>query len=443
LKIHIVKKGDTLYDLAQKYHIGLDKLIASNPHIVNPDQIEVGMKVKIPASPVPMEPAEGTYKFKHVVKQGDTLWKLSKAWDVPLADLVAANPQLKNPNVLLTGETVYIPKSAPGVKAPPGPVTQPAAEQPASVAAEQPNPAPPWASEAPGPQSFAAPEWPGLNAGAAAEGHGLKAENLPEPQQSPGMQEPAEAFDSKAGWPENDWTSGPSASSMPQAPLLTEPFAGVQGWEPQTAHPFAQANIPATEAFAQQQPELPQTPNQPFDDYMHQYGSYPYLAGPEAGGPPYDLALAPYPYAYSNDCCSGPKLNIPSLYGGYGAYGAYGPSSLPYAAPLSAPYGTGQAMPHGQAQSVSQYDSVPPAHSYGDIPLYPEETDAVKLEAEKEDLDITLNGGRSGAKTKSVSPRKRPKPPSQREQLAVYLRKARRRAPEMPEPRANVPWINV
>nr|WP_281423158.1 LysM peptidoglycan-binding domain-containing protein [Paenibacillus oenotherae] len=48
---------------------------------------------------------------QHVVKQGDTLWKLSKAWGVPLSDMIKANPQLKNPNVLLTGEIVNIPKT--------------------------------------------------------------------------------------------------------------------------------------------------------------------------------------------------------------------------------------------------------------------------------------------------------------------------------------------
>nr|WP_281378706.1 LysM peptidoglycan-binding domain-containing protein [Paenibacillus phyllosphaerae] len=47
---------------------------------------------------------------QHVVKQGDTLWKLSKAWGVPLSDMIKANPQLKNPNVLLTGEVVNVPK---------------------------------------------------------------------------------------------------------------------------------------------------------------------------------------------------------------------------------------------------------------------------------------------------------------------------------------------
>ncbi|MGV2886533.1 LysM peptidoglycan-binding domain-containing protein [Paenibacillus taichungensis] len=113
MKIHMVKKGDTLYLLSQKYNVALDKIIAANPQISNPDKLEIGMKVKIPAEPVTPKP-EGVL-HSHKVQQGDSLWKLSQAWGVPLKDMINANPQLKNPNALLVGETVYIPSAnAPG-----------------------------------------------------------------------------------------------------------------------------------------------------------------------------------------------------------------------------------------------------------------------------------------------------------------------------------------
>jgi morphogenetic protein associated with SpoVID len=51
VKIHIVKKGETLYQLAEKYDVDLNKLIEANPQIKDPDQIDVGMKIKIPAAP--------------------------------------------------------------------------------------------------------------------------------------------------------------------------------------------------------------------------------------------------------------------------------------------------------------------------------------------------------------------------------------------------------
>ncbi|WJM07231.1 LysM peptidoglycan-binding domain-containing protein [Paenibacillus sp. PK1-4R] len=107
MKIHMVKKGDTLYLLSQKYNVALDKLIAANPQITNPDKLDIGMKIKIPAEPVTPKP-EGVL-HSHKVQQGDSLWKLAQAWGVPLKDMINANPQLKNPNALLVGETVYIP----------------------------------------------------------------------------------------------------------------------------------------------------------------------------------------------------------------------------------------------------------------------------------------------------------------------------------------------
>ncbi|WP_243767239.1 LysM peptidoglycan-binding domain-containing protein [Paenibacillus agricola] len=112
MKIHMVKSGDTLFEIAKKYNVDLEKLIASNPQILDPNVIEVGMKVKIPNAPIPVIPPTD-YLHKHVVVQGDTLWKLGKAWNVPLQTLITANPQLKNPNILMTGEIVYIPKIKP------------------------------------------------------------------------------------------------------------------------------------------------------------------------------------------------------------------------------------------------------------------------------------------------------------------------------------------
>jgi morphogenetic protein associated with SpoVID len=113
VKIHMVKQGDTLFLLAKKYNVSLEDLIKANPEISNPDEITVGMKVKIPThSKSALEVVH-----HHVVQQGDSLWKLSKAWGVQLADLIKANPQVKNPNALLTGEVINIPKSPHGAQA--------------------------------------------------------------------------------------------------------------------------------------------------------------------------------------------------------------------------------------------------------------------------------------------------------------------------------------
>lgn len=48
MKIHIVKEGDTLYALSQKYGVPLSDVIDANPQIKNPDVIHIGDKIKIP-----------------------------------------------------------------------------------------------------------------------------------------------------------------------------------------------------------------------------------------------------------------------------------------------------------------------------------------------------------------------------------------------------------
>ncbi|OUS77878.1 hypothetical protein B1748_03640 [Paenibacillus sp. MY03] len=111
VKIHIVKKGDTLYFIGKKYNVSIEEILSLNPGITNPDVLEVGMKLKIPSAQGQNGIGGVEVMHQHVVKQGDTLWKLSKAWGVPLAAMVYANPHLKNPNVLLTGEIVNIPKA--------------------------------------------------------------------------------------------------------------------------------------------------------------------------------------------------------------------------------------------------------------------------------------------------------------------------------------------
>lgn len=45
----------------------------------------------------------------YTVKKGDTLWGIAKRYDVTLSALIAANPQIKNPNLIYPGNQVNIP----------------------------------------------------------------------------------------------------------------------------------------------------------------------------------------------------------------------------------------------------------------------------------------------------------------------------------------------
>ena len=45
----------------------------------------------------------------HTVASGDTLWSISQRYDTGVADLLAVNPGIKNPNLIRVGEQVTLP----------------------------------------------------------------------------------------------------------------------------------------------------------------------------------------------------------------------------------------------------------------------------------------------------------------------------------------------
>ncbi len=52
LRIHVVQKGETLWEIAKKYGVDFEELKQVNSHLSNPDMIMPGMKIKIPGNSV-------------------------------------------------------------------------------------------------------------------------------------------------------------------------------------------------------------------------------------------------------------------------------------------------------------------------------------------------------------------------------------------------------
>ena len=55
----------------------------------------------------PTSPAQGGAGYHRVVK-GDTLWAIARAYGLSLQELIALNPQIKNPNLIRVGEEVRV-----------------------------------------------------------------------------------------------------------------------------------------------------------------------------------------------------------------------------------------------------------------------------------------------------------------------------------------------
>ncbi|MCF6094710.1 LysM peptidoglycan-binding domain-containing protein [Microaerobacter geothermalis] len=52
VKKYVVKEGDTLYKIAKRFNIPLQALITANPHIEDPDEIMPGQTINIPRMPM-------------------------------------------------------------------------------------------------------------------------------------------------------------------------------------------------------------------------------------------------------------------------------------------------------------------------------------------------------------------------------------------------------
>jgi uncharacterized YkwD family protein/spore coat assembly protein SafA len=46
----------------------------------------------------------------YTVKSGDTMWKIAVKYEVGISEIISANPQIKNPNLIYPGQKINIPK---------------------------------------------------------------------------------------------------------------------------------------------------------------------------------------------------------------------------------------------------------------------------------------------------------------------------------------------
>ena len=119
-------QGDTLFEIAQRFGVSLQALIAANPQITNPDLIFPGQVICIPVVTQPC-PNGITY----TVMPGDTLFGIAQRFGVTVEAILRLNPQIVNPDQLQVGETLCLPEPCPVVEPlPPAPPPMPCPEMP-------------------------------------------------------------------------------------------------------------------------------------------------------------------------------------------------------------------------------------------------------------------------------------------------------------------------
>jgi len=97
---YFIKAGDTFYGIAAQYNVSLQDLIAANPQIANPNILYIGQRICVPVR------CSGEF---YTIKSGENLNIIAQKFRVPLAQLLFVNPQITNPNIIYVGQRICIP----------------------------------------------------------------------------------------------------------------------------------------------------------------------------------------------------------------------------------------------------------------------------------------------------------------------------------------------
>ena len=105
--IYTVKQGDTLYKIAREYGSTIDDIVKVNG-LTRPDSLVIGQNLFIPT-------AENSSQ-QYTVISGDSMYKIANKFGITLAELINANPQISNPNIIQIGQVINIPNTKPTIE---------------------------------------------------------------------------------------------------------------------------------------------------------------------------------------------------------------------------------------------------------------------------------------------------------------------------------------
>lgn len=99
--IYTIKQGDTLYKIANTYNTTVDELVRVNG-LTRPNDLAIGQNIFIPSE---------NRSNPYTVISGDTMYRIAQKFGITLEELISANPQINNPNIIQIGQPINIPNN--------------------------------------------------------------------------------------------------------------------------------------------------------------------------------------------------------------------------------------------------------------------------------------------------------------------------------------------
>jgi murein DD-endopeptidase MepM/ murein hydrolase activator NlpD len=107
--LHIVQRGDSLYKLSRQYNVTIEAIVTLNA-LENPNVLKVGQRLLIPSLVATVAPTP-TLPIFHTVASGETLFRIAQRYGVVLTALAQANG-IVDPSLIYAGQRLLIPTTS-------------------------------------------------------------------------------------------------------------------------------------------------------------------------------------------------------------------------------------------------------------------------------------------------------------------------------------------
>lgn len=106
---YVIRSGDTLYRIAQRFGTSVDAIRRANPG-VNPNSLQVGQLICVPSPTGAPAPGMCPGGMPYVIRAGDTLYGIAARFRTTVQAILRANPGI-DPNRLSIGQTICVPRA--------------------------------------------------------------------------------------------------------------------------------------------------------------------------------------------------------------------------------------------------------------------------------------------------------------------------------------------